>query len=85
MTRCPDLKHAFKRAIWPHLPLFGGASVAATLLIPPGPWKWIPAAVMVAQAIRGELDDYRQGEDSACKAVIDGLTQSLPAVIAALL
>jgi hypothetical protein len=40
---------------------------------------------MVAQAIRGELDDYRQGEDSACKAVIDGLTQSLPAVIAALL
>jgi len=81
---CPDLKQALKRALWPHIPVFGGAGVLATLLIPPGPWKLLPAAAMIAQAIRGELDDVKQGEDSACKAIIDGLTQALPALIAGL-
>jgi len=82
---CPDLKRALKRALWPHIPVFGGAGVLATLLLPHGPWKLLPAAALVAQAIRGELDDVHNGDDSVCKAIIDGLTQALPALIAGLL
>jgi hypothetical protein len=40
---------------------------------------------LIAQAIRGELDDVQNGEDSVCKAIIDGLTQALPALVAGLL
>ncbi len=68
-----------------HLATMGLPSLVAALLIPPGPWEWIPAAVMVAQAVRGEIDDVKNGEDTVGKAVIDGLSQSAPAVIGALL
>jgi hypothetical protein len=68
-----------------HLALFGAPSVLAVALIPPGPWKWIPAAVLVAQAIRGELDDVQHREDTPAKAIIDALTQAGPAIVAGLL
>jgi hypothetical protein len=82
---CPDIRKALRRALWPHLPLFGGGGVLATWLLPHGAWKLLPAAALVAQAIRGELNDVRNGEDSVCKAIIDGLTQALPALVAGLL
>ena len=68
-----------------HLALFGVPSVVAIALIPPGPWKWLPAGVLVAQAVRGEWDDYHGGEDTLGKAALDALTQAGPAVVAALI
>lgn len=64
-----------------HLALFGGPSLLATLLIPPGPWKVIPAAIMIGQGLRGELDDVQNGEDTKGKAALDLLSQSGLAIL----
>lgn len=68
-----------------HLGAFGLPSLLAAILIPPGPWKWIPAAIMVGQAIRGEYDDVQDSSDTVGKAVIDGLSQTALAFIGAII
>lgn len=79
-----DIKAGLKR-VPTHLVLFGGPGLLAAALIPPGPWKWIPAGVMVVQAVRGEWDDVANGEDTVGKAILDGLSQSAGAIVGALL
>lgn len=64
-----------------HLAAFGGPALIADLLLPPGPWKFIPAGIMISQAIRGEYDDVKNGEDTIPKAIIDGVSQSALAVL----
>lgn len=78
------LKAAIKR-LPIHLGAMGVPSLVAALLIPPGPWKWIPAAVMVGQAVRGEIEDVQDGSDTVGKAIIDGVSQSVLAIVGALI
>lgn len=83
-----DKPHGIKdalRRVPLHLGAMGVPSLIAALLIPPGPWKWIPAAAMVGQAVRGEIADVRDGDDTVGKAIIDGISQSALAVVGALL
>jgi hypothetical protein len=68
-----------------HLSAFGIPSAIALLLMPPGPWKWIPLAACTAQAVRGEIDDVVNHEDTVGKAIIDGLSQCAVALIGALI
>ena len=68
-----------------HLVTMGLPSLGVMLLLPPGPWKWIPAAVMVGQAVRCEIEDVKNGEDTVAKAILDGLTQAGPPLLGALL
>lgn len=68
-----------------HLAFFGAPSMAVALAIPPGPWKWLPAGVMLVQGIRGEWDDYHNGQDTLGKALIDVASQSTLAVVGALI
>lgn len=77
-------RDGIKRALTIHLPLFGAPSVLAVYLIP-GPFKWIVAGAMAAQAVRGELDDVKNGEDTPAKAIIDAVSQAGPAIVAAAL
>lgn len=68
-----------------HLGAMGLPSMIAAILIPPGPWKWLPAAAMVGQAIRGEIADVQEGSDTVTKAIMDGVSQSVLAIVGALI
>lgn len=68
-----------KRALWPH-PLFSAAGIGATILLPHF-LKAAPAAALIGQAARGEWNDYRAGDDTLAKAIIDGVTQCLPTLL----
>jgi hypothetical protein len=68
-----------------HVGTFGVGSAVALILLPPGPIKWFPLVACVAQAIRGEIDDVQNGEDTIVKALIDAVSQCAGALIGALL
>jgi hypothetical protein len=68
-----------------HIGTFGVGSAVSLILLPPGPLKWFPLVACVAQAIRGEIDDVQNGEDTIAKAIIDAASQCFGALIGALL
>lgn len=78
------LKAGLKR-VPTHLVLYGVPSLLVCAAIPPGPWKWIPAAAMVAQGVRGEFQDVKEGEDTWRKALLDLASQSGLAILGALI
>ena len=79
-----NLKAGLKR-VPVHLTTFGIPSLIVCLLIPPGPWKWIPAGILIAQAVRGEIDDVQNNEDTIGKAIVDGISQTALAILGGIL